>query len=358
MDSRKCQTLTASPAKPGDFPLLFNWQGALVQSILETGWFQFQGDAKADKYNLGGIGILLSDKNPSTGTFNKKHQDFKEIDRGVEALFQHLCVYASGKKLSVQPIADYTNENQESIAAEVQDFWEGEEEKGRGRREITFNDLKAPVPVGMRKKDALSNREDFVNTVVQHKSFVKQYGPPLNARNPAEPTDQELVAGWEQWLDRHEGTKGTTFTWAGGPFYAVKMMSLWAEAAEWVETHCDDPTVAREDSFVSPESETKSPEQCRAEAEFRSKSSTAVYQVCDESPAVGYGGGCANLQCVSENQLAEHLRNYPRYTRNEKRRECKPRCEKGWSNSGEPNSKACARCPEGFRFSEKYKCCI
>lgn len=59
---------------------------AICQSIIETGWFKYEGSAvKADQHNYCGLGVL---SNGSTGC------SFATIEQGVEAQLQHLYAYA------------------------------------------------------------------------------------------------------------------------------------------------------------------------------------------------------------------------------------------------------------------------
>ena len=60
---------------------------AFAQSILETGWFTFEGSAVTpDQYNYGGLGVT------SRGV---KGNEFASIQEGVTAQIQHLYAYAS-----------------------------------------------------------------------------------------------------------------------------------------------------------------------------------------------------------------------------------------------------------------------
>ena len=60
---------------------------AFVQSVLETGWFTFEGSAVTpDQHNYGGLGVT------SRGV---KGNEFASIQEGVTAQIQHLYAYAS-----------------------------------------------------------------------------------------------------------------------------------------------------------------------------------------------------------------------------------------------------------------------
>lgn len=80
-----------------DLPELFLEEGeregvrgdiAFAQSILETGYFKFTGDVKADQNNFSGIG--------ATGGGNPGHR-FTSKREGVRAQIQHLLAYATNK---------------------------------------------------------------------------------------------------------------------------------------------------------------------------------------------------------------------------------------------------------------------
>lgn len=178
------------------------WQGTLIQSILETGFFRFKGDAKPENFNIAGVGITLDKEKNIVDNFGK-------LERGIKAYFQHLCVYASGFELE-NPIAGRTKIQQRRIAMEVQ-AWRAKNPNNK-TRPITFNDLKASLPYGMNK-----NSRKF-------KEFAKHFAG--------------SVEGYGDKVKELSGTGGTTFTWAGDPFYGVKMMSLWAGATKWVEKQC------------------------------------------------------------------------------------------------------------------------
>lgn len=65
---------------------------AFAQSILETGWFKFDGGTAVtpDQHNYGGLGVT------SKGT---KGNEFATVEEGVTAQIQHLFAYASKNEL-------------------------------------------------------------------------------------------------------------------------------------------------------------------------------------------------------------------------------------------------------------------
>lgn len=64
---------------------------AFAQSILETGWFKFEGSAVTpSQHNYGGLGVT------SNGV---KGNEFKTVREGVTAQIQHLMAYASTKDI-------------------------------------------------------------------------------------------------------------------------------------------------------------------------------------------------------------------------------------------------------------------
>ena len=65
---------------------------AFSQSIVETGWFKFDGGTAVtpDQHNYGGLGVT------SKGT---KGNEFATVEEGVTAQIQHLFAYASKNEL-------------------------------------------------------------------------------------------------------------------------------------------------------------------------------------------------------------------------------------------------------------------
>jgi len=59
---------------------------AFVQSVIETGWFRFNGSVPASKNNFAGIGAV--DSNPGTAAA------FPDARTGIRAQIQHLRAYA------------------------------------------------------------------------------------------------------------------------------------------------------------------------------------------------------------------------------------------------------------------------
>jgi hypothetical protein len=188
-----------------------SWRGALIQSILETGYYTFGGDAKPEHFNIAGVGITL-DK----GTII--HQDFNNLPQGIKAYYQHLCVTATGYELE-NPIAEYTRIHQRDKAEKLQNWRAKQKEYEKKNnlpttfdRPITFNDLKAPITI-MNK-----NSQKF-------KVYAEKWAG--------------SVEDYEEYMKKFAGTRGTTLTWAGDPFYGVKQMSLWAQATKWNKDHCE-----------------------------------------------------------------------------------------------------------------------
>ncbi len=64
---------------------------AFAQSMLETGWLQFQGDSTAEQYNFAGLG--------TTGG-GVKGIYFPDVRTGLRAQVQHLKAYASSENLN------------------------------------------------------------------------------------------------------------------------------------------------------------------------------------------------------------------------------------------------------------------
>ncbi|MBW1828506.1 MAG: hypothetical protein JRI74_03715, partial [Deltaproteobacteria bacterium] len=79
---------------------------------------------------------------------------------------------------------------------------------------------------------------------------------PLSPNVEQSPTFAEFVkrfAGtlenYYKYKDKLCGTGGTTLSWAGDPFYGVKLMSLWQEATQWIKDEC------KKESASSPNAE-------------------------------------------------------------------------------------------------------
>ena len=72
---------------------------AFVQSVVETGWFRFNGVVRASANNFAGIGA--TDMNPSPAMF-------PDAQTGVRAQIQHLRAYADPTALTctVPPLAN------------------------------------------------------------------------------------------------------------------------------------------------------------------------------------------------------------------------------------------------------------
>ena len=72
---------------------------AFVQSVVETGWFRFNGVVRASANNFAGIGA--TDTNPSPATF-------PDAQTGVRAQIQHLRAYGDPTALTctVPPLAN------------------------------------------------------------------------------------------------------------------------------------------------------------------------------------------------------------------------------------------------------------
>lgn len=72
---------------------------AFVQSVVETGWFRFNGLVRASANNFAGIGATDSDPAPAT---------FPDARTGVRAQIQHLRAYADPTAISctVPPLAN------------------------------------------------------------------------------------------------------------------------------------------------------------------------------------------------------------------------------------------------------------
>ncbi len=61
-----------------------------VQSMLETGWLQFQGVCRVEQYNFAGIGATGGDEEGNS---------FADVRTGLRAQVQHLKAYASSQEL-------------------------------------------------------------------------------------------------------------------------------------------------------------------------------------------------------------------------------------------------------------------
>ena len=64
---------------------------AFAQTMKETGWLQYGGDAKIEQYNFAGLGTTGGGVEGNT---------FKNVRTGVRAQIQHLKAYATDEKLN------------------------------------------------------------------------------------------------------------------------------------------------------------------------------------------------------------------------------------------------------------------
>ena len=102
------------------------WPAVLVQSVHETKFYLYGGRARAENFNVGGVGITLEE-----GTTTR--QNFHTVRNGVRAMLEHVAVYADphamGPKIKEQNYrelgvrrftADRTNQSFTTIAGKLQ----------------------------------------------------------------------------------------------------------------------------------------------------------------------------------------------------------------------------------------------
>lgn len=117
---------------------------ALCQSIIETGWFKFEGGTAVtpDQHNYCGMGVV------SKGL---KGNSFKSIDEGVTAQIQHLFAYASKNSLPageslVDPRFKYVTRGIAPTWQDLSGRWAMNPNYGNQIMQIFEQLMKTPVP--------------------------------------------------------------------------------------------------------------------------------------------------------------------------------------------------------------------
>lgn len=193
------------------------WPGALVQSVLETGYYQYKGDVPRHQhgFNVAGVGITKEEG-------KRVVQDFKTLENGVRAFFQHLQIYA-GEPPKGRIISDRTRSEQRAIAGKVKALMSLPE---RGGAAVRFIDLGAPPiidPLTDPKKPRAQRKRTpgFIAMAVNYAGTIEKYNAMLAA-----------------YLD--SGIGGGGLRYAGDPLYAWKWYLLWNDArasieADWIK---------------------------------------------------------------------------------------------------------------------------
>lgn len=180
-----------------------NWLALLVQSMHETGFYAFGRRAHGDNFNVAGVGILEEEG-------RTERQDFGSLPRGVEAFFEHMSVYATGRKIPVtdaHPIAKRTRLTQNHISTKVKAFIARAKQHYPNRGPISLRDMgtafAGDAPTA-RKWSGLPNTE-------------------TDAAVHVERLKQRAKAQFEKY-------GGTTLGYSGDPLYCGKTMDLWVKA--------------------------------------------------------------------------------------------------------------------------------
>jgi hypothetical protein len=187
------------------------WPGVLVQSMHETNYYKYGGDARKESWNVGGVGIT---KDVATTT----HQDFGNLRRGVRAMLEHVAVYADPDRMkrviteqnyvelgSNRFLADRTQQHFDTIRKKYDSFHAYATEHNDPNRPVRFNDLGA-----FRKEEDLNKL----------RGTEKGQIPP-------------------DLFDKYKSTRasigGATLTYAGDPFYGAKWYLKWKQASSCVQ---------------------------------------------------------------------------------------------------------------------------
>ena len=95
---------------------------AFAQTMKETGWLQYGGDAKIEQYNFAGLG--------TTGG-GVPGNSYPDVRTGVRAQIQHLKAYATDDKLEGECVDDRYTYVKKGSAPYVE--WLGQKENPKGR---------------------------------------------------------------------------------------------------------------------------------------------------------------------------------------------------------------------------------
>lgn len=169
-----------------------NWPVVLVQSLHETGFYQFGGRVKnPNLYNVGGVGI-------TEDTATTTPQKFHNLKNGVRAMMEHMSVYATGETVP-NPVATRTAENQSFIADKSNSY--------RGKfGDVTILDLGSMPP----------------NTDEKWQHWATRFHT----------TVPELKAQYQEYRRKYGGG---TVAYSGDPLYGGKLMDLWLAASSRVK---------------------------------------------------------------------------------------------------------------------------
>lgn len=170
-----------------------NWPALLVQSLHETGFYQYGRRARAAEFNVAGLGITEDDETTT-------RQDFGDLRTGVRAFLEHMSVYATGRMLDV-PTADRTKLVQKDVSEKVTSFLKKIRDKNWNRGGINIRDLGSlPNP------SAENFREVAVKFGGSVEEFNRKYGEYARKYGP-----------------------GGAVAYSGDPLYGGKLMDHYLE---------------------------------------------------------------------------------------------------------------------------------
>jgi len=199
------------------------WPGVLVQSMHETNYYKYGGDARKESWNVGGVGIT---KDLATTT----HQNFGSLRRGVRAMLEHVAIYADPDRMHTVIIEQNKRDRdigERFLADRTQQFFGDIRDKNESfrkmakkmkdpNRPVRFNDLGE-----FRTEENLNKLRGRGNGKIDPDSF-----------------------------DRYKRTRasigGATLVYAGDPFYGAKWYLKWKEASSCVQSKYPRKVVLRD----------------------------------------------------------------------------------------------------------------
>jgi len=180
-----------------------NWPALLVQSLHETGFYKYGRRARAENFNVAGVGITESD-----GT--TIHQDFKKLRIGVKAFFQHMSVYATGEKCT-SAIAERTQNETGAIIGKYKQLKTNFPSRGP----VALRDLGCMFAGDERTARKYSGLDD--------KKHKKETGAQW-------PAATHIARLRDRITKAHKKYGGATLAYAGDPLYGGAVMDLWVRA--------------------------------------------------------------------------------------------------------------------------------
>ena len=196
-----------------------NWPALLVQSLHETGFYKYGRRAKAENFNVAGVGITESD-----GT--TIHQDFGKLHIGVKAFFQHMAISATGEKCT-GAIAERTRNETGAIIGKYRQLQRNHPARGP----IALRDLGCMFAGDERTARKYSGLND--------KKRKKETGA-------AWPASAHIARLRQRITNAHKKYGGATLAYAGDPIYGGSVMDLWVRStAEVRRIHKENKAMSR-----------------------------------------------------------------------------------------------------------------